>query len=464
MDDTRRVQKLAPILLIDTNPSSPKFAEFWEKQLKFSESRPRYRLPDKECTLDGGARAERPCRYGSECRNRTYCKYSHGTDDWDLECAAWLEDTGCGDWKHFVSPSFYARVANGLAILSEKAMEGECEHYELIGIVSAIANDSGQWTHSVAMIKDDLDSKLPWCLFNDVLVTRVHSDEALHMDSRWKVPLILCYANKKSGLMKVPESRMPIPSSVFHNDANLTGNNEVARDRRTLDIPGEGDYVGIDAEFININGNEQKGDKEQGQKSVGRVSCVDSTGEHILIDDYVVTCEGDVVKDYLTQFSGIIKDDLDPSKSTKHLTTLKCVYLKVLHLVERGCIFVGHALVNDFSALNIHVPAKQMIDTVELFRIPQVPQRLISLQFLAFYLLGEKIQDGIHDSVEDARVALKLYRKWEELNKDGTLDSALNNLYVIGKQTGFRVEHTPSSKSISPVSEAAASGVSGNLE
>lgn len=79
-----------------------------------------------------------------------------------------------------------------------------------------------------------------------------------------------------------------------------------------------------------------------------------------------------------------------------------------------------------------------MIDTVELFRIPQVPQRLISLQFLAFYLLGEcrflakyctnlvswshsgeKIQDGIHDSVEDARVALKLYRKWEELNKDG---------------------------------------------
>ncbi|EYC36926.1 hypothetical protein Y032_0843g2643 [Ancylostoma ceylanicum] len=302
MDDTRRVQKLAPILLIDTNPSSPKFAEFWEKQLKFSESRPRYRLPDKECTLDGGARAERPCRYGSECRNRTYCKYSHGTDDWDLECAAWLEDTGCGDWKHFVSPSFYARVANGLAILNEKPMEGECEHYELIGIVSAIANDSGQWTHSVAMIKDDLDSKLPWCLFNDVLVTRVHSDEALHMDSRWKVPLILCYANKKSGLMKVPESRLPIPSSVFHTDANLTGNNDVARDRRTLDIPGEGDYVGIDAEFININGNEQKGDKEQGQKSVGRVSCVDSTGEHILIDDYVVTCEGDVVKDYLTQF------------------------------------------------------------------------------------------------------------------------------------------------------------------
>ncbi|VDK52163.1 unnamed protein product, partial [Cylicostephanus goldi] len=69
-DDTRRVQKLAPILLIDTNPSNPKFAEFWDKQLKFSESRPRYRVPEKECTLDGGSRPERPCRYGAECRNR----------------------------------------------------------------------------------------------------------------------------------------------------------------------------------------------------------------------------------------------------------------------------------------------------------------------------------------------------------------------------------------------------------
>ncbi|KAK6026759.1 hypothetical protein OSTOST_07257 [Ostertagia ostertagi] len=81
-----------------------------------------------------------------------------------------------------------------------------------------------------------------------------------------------------------------------------------------------------------------------------------------------------------------MEDDLDPNKSTKHLTTLKRVYMKVLHLIERGCIFVGHALVNDFSTLNIHVPAKQMIDTVELFRVPQ--QRLFSLQFLAWHLLG----------------------------------------------------------------------------
>ncbi|VDO44995.1 unnamed protein product, partial [Haemonchus placei] len=264
--------------------------------------------------------------------------------------------------------------------------------------------------------------KLPWCLFDDVLVTRVHEDEALHIDPRWKLPLILCYANEKCDVPTSFTSFSMVPM---------------------LDIPGEGEYVGIDAEFINL-----KLMPKALEKSVGRVSCVNSTGEQVLIDDYVVTCEGDVVDDYLTQYSGIMEDDLDPSKSTKHLTTLKRVYMKVLHLIERGCIFVGHALVNDFSTLNIHVPPKQMIDTVELFRVPQ--QRLFSLQFLAWHLLGEKIQVGIHDSVEDARVALKLFRKWEELNKDG--------------QLGWRVDHAPHSKSSSPLSETPMAGTSPPLE
>ncbi|KAJ1358391.1 hypothetical protein KIN20_016802 [Parelaphostrongylus tenuis] len=433
MDDTRRVHKLAPVLLIDTNPTSPRFVEFWEKQLKLSELRPRYRVPEKECSLESGGRTERPCRYGVSCRNRLYCKYSHGTADWDLECATWLEDTGCDDWKHFVAPSFRAKVANGLAILSETVTEGESDCYELVAIVAAVGDGNGQWTHSIVMIKDDEDPNLPWCLFNDVLVTRIHTDEALHMDSRWKIPLVLCYANEKYGFMKVAETRLPIPCSVFQTDTNLAGNDEVARVRRCLEIPGEGEYVGIDAEFINIS-------NEHERKSVGRVSCVNSTGEQVIIDDYVVTCEGDVVDDYLTQYSGIMEDDLNPSKSTKHLTTLKRVYLKVLHLVERGCIFVGHALVNDFSALNIHVPVKQMIDTVELFRVPQ--QRLFSLQFLAWHLLGEKIQLGIHDSVEDARVALKLFRKWKELSRDGSLESVLNSLYTTGnKWDGASIIH-----------------------
>lgn len=58
--------------------------------------------------------------------------------------------------------------------------------------------------------------------------------------------------------------------------------------------------------------------------AVARISVVGGSGAlegATLIDDYIHNHE--IIADYVTQYSGIRPDDLDPVKSNKHLTTLK---------------------------------------------------------------------------------------------------------------------------------------------
>ncbi len=76
------------------------------------------------------------------------------------------------------------------------------------------------------------------------------------------------------------------------------------------------------------------------------------------IDDYIASREP--VYDHLTKFSGLEPGDLDPAVSPYPLITLRQAYLKLRFLVDRGSIFVGHGLKQDFRMLNIVVPANQV--------------------------------------------------------------------------------------------------------
>lgn len=60
-------------------------------------------------------------------------------------------------------------------------------------------------------------------------------------------------------------------------------------------------------------------------------------------------------------------------------------------------------------------------------------QRRLSLKFLTWFVLGENIQTETHDSIEDARSALRLYKAYHKFEEDGTFDEKLEELYREGK-------------------------------
>jgi len=153
------------------------------------------------------------------------------------------------------------------------------------------------------------------------------------------------------------------------------------------------------------------------------------------IDDHIHTSE-DIV-DYLTEFSGVKYGDLDPHTSRYTLTPLKLVYKKLRLLVDRGCIFIGHGLSKDFRIINIFVPPEQVIDTVDLYFL-RGRQRRLSLKFLSWFVLHENIQIDTHDSIEDARSTLMLYKAYQGFEEQNIFDQKLEELYKAGRQYNWK--------------------------
>uniref|UniRef100_A0A667YUY6 Poly(A) specific ribonuclease subunit PAN2 n=1 Tax=Myripristis murdjan TaxID=586833 RepID=A0A667YUY6_9TELE len=291
-----------------------------------------------------------------------------------------------------------------------------------------------------------------WYLFNDFLIEPIDKTEAAQFDVNWKVPAIMYYAKRNYHSKYDLRIKNPIEASVLLTEASL------ARKQRkshatfiplmVSEMPQAGDLVGLDAEFVTLNQEEAelrsdgtKSTIKPSQMSVARITCVRGQGPNEgvpFIDDYISTQEQ--VVDYLTQYSGIKPGDLDAKISSKHLTTLKSTYLKLRFLIDTGVRFVGHGLQKDFRVINLLVLKDQVIDTVYLFHMPR--KRMISLRFLAWYFLDLNIQGETHDSIEDARTALQLYRKYLELSRGGGTDEVrkvLKGLYEKGRKLDWKV-------------------------
>ena len=151
--------------------------------------------------------------------------------------------------------------------------------------------------------------------------------------------------------------------------------------------------------------------------ALARISMIDWDGKTVL-DEFVEP--PDPVKDYLTPFSGITKEDLD-----KATLTLADIQAKLRELLTRQTILAGHSLDSDLRALKLSYPF--VIDTAVLYPHPKGPPQKSSLKWLTQKYLQREIQNrGAqgHDSVEDAQACLDLIRQKCERGKAwGTPDA-----------------------------------------
>jgi PAB-dependent poly(A)-specific ribonuclease subunit 2 len=298
-----------------------------------------------------------------------------------------------------------------------------------------------------------------WVMFNDFLVRPVKQEEVFSF-ADWKVPAIIMLERRDSATL-LDYGRLPkeLDHEVLFKDQNMAYHrNTAALEAEVLtpdELPTPGTLISIDAEFVALQQEENEFRSDGTKKilrpshmSLARVSVLRGPGEKEavpFIDDYIHTKEA--IADYLTEYSGIKAGDLDPNNSKHTLVPLKVAYKKLRLLVDLGCIFIGHGLSKDFRTISepplvpanpdIFVPPEQVLDTVNLYTIPGRSRKL-SLRFLTWFLLKKEIQSKEHDSIEDARYAYLLYKKYRHFEDEGRFEDVMEDIFAEGHKTGFK--------------------------
>ncbi|KAJ5399712.1 hypothetical protein N7465_010201 [Penicillium sp. CMV-2018d] len=331
--------------------------------------------------------------------------------------------------------------------------------YDLVGLVAEIDIPEHQKPHLVSFVNVSISGAGPeaqgkWHLFNDFLVTEVDRDEALRFTQPWKQPCVLAYQVRDPRHVVDDSWKNVLDKTLLFREWSLNGGRQV-ESCQTLteeEMPQPGTPVALDTEFVDLEKAEidVKADGSQemvrpNKSGLARVSVLRGVGvqEGVpFIDDYITIREP--IVDYVTQYSGIKPGDLDPRTSEHNLVPLKVAYKKLWLLLNLGCVFVGHGLASDFRKINIQVPKAQTVDTQYLFFHPGKNRRL-SLRYLAWAVFKEHIQEEPapdtvqgHDSIEDARMALRLWKKFQEYEDAGIVSQMLEEIFREGSKLGFR--------------------------
>lgn len=153
-----------------------------------------------------------------------------------------------------------------------------------------------------------------------------------------------------------------------------------------------------------------------------RISVLDWSGS--VVFDTLVKPDNPIT-DYLTPYSGITAEKLDPIT-----TKLSDVQDRLVALMKPDAILLGHSFNSDLAALKLVHP--YILDTTILYPHPGGDHLKQSLKWLTQKYLDRDIQKGAngHNSVEDARAALDLVKlKCQRGPKWGTSEATLESIF-----------------------------------
>lgn len=286
-----------------------------------------------------------------------------------------------------------ASIAMGLNDLN---LNWVVERFDLQAVLSQILSvEESQILLHVKVDREETREDATWMLFNDFLVQESHPSEVLSFPP-WRHPCVVCFS--RQNIEETPaenslnshgggseNSDVIVPESVLHIQSisqvpcirlvsKATSSPDEARlPQRGGLIAFDGEFVSVSLEQSQVSSNGQRVVQEEGRQILARMSLLyggkafGGTGSTIdsdidistlLADDYVLPLEP--VLDYVTRFSGIVAEDLNPLVSKHPIITHRAAYLKLRYFIDREFIFVGHGLQKDFETANIFVPAHQV--------------------------------------------------------------------------------------------------------
>ncbi|KAJ2905447.1 uncharacterized protein MKZ38_005323 [Zalerion maritima] len=238
-----------------------------------------------------------------------------------------------------------------------------------------------------------------------------HSSRELGSDKEHKVPLEIIDAQ----LRHAPSSE--VVADVFGLGLNKMTIQASEKERVNEGLaPGvkPGKYIALDCEMVGVG--------EGGYESaLARVSVVDFHGAQVF-DSFVKVDHR--VTDWRTPITGITPETLAQA------LPFSDVRQQILNLI-RDRIVVGHDLVHDLQVLEVDgLPAARRRDTATFGGFKKYgngPKP--KLKDLSAIILGIEIQQGHHSSIQDARIAMALFRKFKQ-----AFDLEINAKYGEGQK------------------------------